>query len=79
MTRYEVIETFADLIEEHNDEEVIVVQRELDEGFLFISVDDFVETFAEHELTYESLKTHEYFNAGWAEYFERWKNEGYIK
>lgn len=77
--RSEVVEAFADLIEEHNNEDVIVIQRELDDGFLFISVDDFVATFAEHELTYESLKTHEYFHAGWKEYFDKWKAEGYIK
>lgn len=79
MTRSEVIKKLSDLIEEHNGEEVIVLDRELDNGYLFISVDDFVNTFAEHELTYESLKTHEYFNAGWKEYFDFWKEEGIIK
>ncbi|PWA11064.1 hypothetical protein DCC39_10215 [Pueribacillus theae] len=79
MTRAEVEQAFSNIIEEINDEDVIILEKGNDNTVIFISVKDFVSTFAEYDLTYASLETHPYFNAGWKEYFDKWRKAGYIK
>lgn len=80
MTVDEVKQTFADLIEDIGGEEMLILRSGEDTDTVFTPVTNFVEVFAECELTYDSLKTHSfYLDSNWGNIIDGWKDSGYIK
>lgn len=72
-----VKEQLKELVTEEFEQEVLLLE-ETDRGSKTVTIDTFVDLFAQAELTYESLTQPKYEKYQYSKYFAQWHEQGLI-